>query len=312
VSRISGHYAITRRALSELRREDPEDVFLRDFQNAGPTGPPSDDDFARVEFLGPYQQRVVGTTGFDQEHVAPGAMVFMLPSNKFVTTLCDGVVDLADGAVCKDLEDILDGKHWSRDPDAQAGHFMRAPGAKPGDAYDAALRWIVLNVNGAALEMAHAYARSVPPGAAGADRRRGLPPAGSGKLTGGIAAKLLGRAVHCVQDSFSSSHVQRAHGTEMAPGAIEDIYCYLEQDPKVHEVADRAWMRKGRIDETLGGKSPRPARFTTTGLEAVNATKAVISLATWAARRHKVEVDVTERWRQLCAQWLPCAPFFRT
>jgi hypothetical protein len=70
-------------------------------------------------------------------------------------------------------------------------------------------------------------------------------------------------------------------------------------------------MARKRGDDSLGGTNPqhrKPARFTTTGLEAVNATKALISLAVWAAGHRKVEVGPTERWKHFCDQWLPAAP----
>jgi hypothetical protein len=65
---------------------------------------------------------------------------------------------------------------------------------------------------------------------------------------GNVRDRALGALLHLIQDSFSSSHVQRNEQKE-----IERFYCYTHQDPSRHRECDK--MPDGGLDDLPGAKA---------------------------------------------------------
>lgn len=285
MSTISGHYEITRRAIQELAHEYPQVRDLQDFAIDPAYAPPADDAMAQAgHFLGttPLFDRELIEKGLSVKALGPGLTWFEPAGSIKVQAMCDWVAHPADGAVCQDLQDLESGNHWNDTPDAQAAHFMRASSDGDRGAYDAAIRQIAKNLHDAAWEM---YSRRAALGAGWIPHQ--------GRATDGSVSKHLGAAVHCVQDSFSPSHVKRASGDEEHPGAIVKIYVYKQQeDSGLHDALDELWRSRVRED------------FSVLGRQAINATKMLIRLAVRCSRAPVPSVADWADFKAFCAQWL--------
>lgn len=290
MSKLAGHYEITRRAVVEVKRElGPDNVVGKDLVV------PKGDAFLG---LSEKQLAVAAVPLEGRERVelglamtAPAQLVLAWFTKKIwfapfwshnVKSLCDEVRSLQAGSVCLDVQDAANLNHWCNEPGAQAHHFMRASGATDADAHVAALAWIFENATAAAVGL---FARFTL-----YDRVRPHVPS---TFTGGPIAKHLGRALHAVQDSFSSAHAKRIPGSETAAGAILKLCVYKEEKGHdEHERADLAWESRLISDE-----------FSLDGRQAVNASKELIYLVL-SAGMTGAGMIAPEAWKKYTNHWL--------
>jgi hypothetical protein len=129
------------------------------------------------------------------------------------------LADTMVGSVYRDVDDILNGGHWS--PEGQKHHFMRFPGQRPLDAYKEALGWIHYNAYTAAKRLREIWQQP---------RRRVYPV---------YINEPLGDALHTVQDSYSRGHVSRKKVGDA--WIIDDIFIYDAANQKTHRELDERW-----------------------------------------------------------------------
>jgi len=232
--------------------------------------------------------------------------------------------------VSRDLIDVVIVGHWS--DFGQAHHFMRRfDGQSPFEAYKECVSWISSNALEAAQHLSKRMQRLLSqkqitasrPGAisqtcslpamssnaAAMAQGRKVMGGDTRMATGGYQEKEpvswqnLGYAIHALQDSFSEGHVVRTKSASLThPGAIEYIKKYGGADKKDHEHFDELWF------------NARKANFSTTGRQAINATKdmilMVINTAQVTARGNSP--SALRGWDAFKLQWLAASPKLST
>jgi len=188
------------------------------------------------------------------------------------------------GSIKRDIDDVFNLGHWFRDS-AQKHHFMRRyDGQSPYNAYKDAVIWIHHNAKDAAISIAQQLERF--------SRIRHVNP------LYGVPSKLLGNAVHALQDSFSKSHVTREPGTGGSPGRIVHVKLYEGREKKGHDHKDKLW-RKGNKKQ-----------FSTDGRYAVDATKQLIWMVLSTAENSSTSSASASLigWVAFRKKWLSASP----
>ena len=229
-----------------------------------------------------------------------------------------GGFDLPSDTVLRDVLDFFTVGHWA--DFGQKHHFMRKfDGQSPRKAYEENVQWIHDNALKSTeslfgvrkfLNKEHAH-KSSQVASHACVRISRLPDteinagdmllAGLSIYAGGRNSQSFGNALHALQDSFSLGHTVRAPGgTEMQPGAIEQIKIYAGEEVEKgkgdeesdHSQHDRQW-------ESDGGK------FSLTGRQAVNASKELIFLILNTTRA-SVSPQITHLigWEDFKNRWL--------
>lgn len=235
------------------------------------------------------------------------------------------IAELAAYSVARDIMDVINLGHW-RDS-AQAHHFMRrSDGEQSGrGAYDESVEWIrsnALRASGLLSERiaffkdrssrmniaAHASATKnincrLTPTSAGTRRAAiGRQIWGEDHIddeTNDVSWQYLGNAMHCVQDSFSLSHVLRdGVGTEANPGDIVAIEVYDKNNKIDHSKHDKQWEIRGEFSDKV--------LFSLTGHQAINATKALIVMVknTGISGVNGQKPTMLKGWSAYQAQWI--------
>lgn len=288
MSKIAGHYEITRQALKELQDSCP---------------------------LNPVLARMPTGQSGQKKFRTDNSLIAEAISNH---NLDKPTTDPALGAVMRDLRDIVNLGHWREA--GQKHHFMRKSASQSAsEAYRDACAWIRDNAAQAAQALkdrvVENYSEVHPTWRPGAPVQRGfttstcdVEPAPIlhnllgdftpvGRLSGdnlftGRPSDLLGNAVHCLQDSFSPSHVAR--DTE---GRIEHVKVYSGAEKKGHGDEDHKW----RIGD---------AEFSDMGRSAIKATKALVVLVLNHALvdLDKPVGDLLEGFFPFQRKWLAVSP----
>ena len=281
MSGVSGHYEITKRAVQELLREMPRDFIVQRLGIDYAYAEPSTNDYNRQWFLdGPHRNMVIKIGGeVGAEKVDPWKPGFT-HDHEFLVEMCRVTQNPADGSVCMDLHDLIDGEHWVDTDDSQRHHFMRASHSSIERAYSCAVDWIWQNTTIASVNLAARW------------RKFG----GQSMNAWGIPSKAMGAAVHCLQDSFSGSHVRREGLTAATPGWITAIYVYSEQKASDHAIDDKAWLDKKTKD------------FSAHGRHAIEATKELLRMTVRAAEGTGVVLEHSPEWKKFCQTWLALKP----
>ena len=298
MSKVAGHYWITRRAIEELKAFYVCSLVIQDIhlKHGGTFTPPERNEVGTAFSLTP---RRLWVTGIDSKL---GEMMFgewylaemkpLMTDKSKTEDMCDESANFADGAGCIDLEHALDGSHWEDKPEAQGMHFMKASEQVTSyPAYKNALSLIKKNIETAAALI---FAASRQYNLSSACNARAEWKPHKGRVTSKEASKFLGRALHTVQDSFSPSHVVRnsyGDGPE-SPGEILAIHQYKGQNTRKHAESDDAWL-----DDTSGD-------FTAKGRQAINASKELIRLAERMAMTGNVDANKEPGWAAYCERWL--------
>lgn len=308
---LGGHFSITRRAILELKREVGSNVIIQDF------------DFGDY-ISDPYE--IYGNVGAGQELVAPSPKPgrelspylhaadqlvlagtlekipwYVAPHARLMRRrpelIWNVVENPAEGSICQDIEDRLDGDHERDTVAAQRAHFMRAMGSTVPEAYAHAVTWIMQNLGSAVQATVSRIEQMIAP-VLGMDYIKALDSPWElwGKrFTSGSPSAYLGRAVHALQDSFAEWHVIREPGTEDSPGDIVDIWCYREQSKSVHAEVDLRW----KVEPTSGRSG-----LSLVGHQAKNATRAMILLYSQMVRERQCEAMHSSAWSVFQMKWL--------
>ena len=228
---------------------------------------------------------------------------------------------LPGNVVMRDLLDIALLGHWA--DYGQSHHFMRRfDGQSPYKAYQEDTEWVRSNALRAVRSMTwriRYYASRRPvPGVAphtGVQQRCNVPSLPDSGLSARQARKVLGgdpathdrvnwqhlgNAIHALQDSFSASHARRSPSSDPErPGAIEYIKVYAGDDKHDHADHDKRWF------------DAKTERFSITGRQAINATRALLEMViitAQAASRSTASGQQLQGWDSFRKRWLAASP----
>ena len=256
MSKISGHFEITNKALNDLKKECPDNSLLRGIPTTSPGN--------RFGWS-------------DAGHFVGGSGVLLygleIPSPSY-------------GAVLRDLRDVYNGGHWSEW--AQKHHFMRLDvKQKSLDAYKGAVGWIYSE----AEKSIGALVAKIRRRSSGTYKLRASKLAScrlpvptdhdEGNLFWGAPSEHVGNAVHALQDSFSMSHVERSGISESDPGEISKIKVYEGAEKEGHSHADEGWDDDGKF--SMRGKHAAAATKSLVALVIENALLGSQKLGGWRA-----------------------------
>jgi len=200
--------------------------------------------------------------------------------NKF-NSLAQGLAaaGLPAAAVTRDILDVLSLGHWT--DFGQKHHFMRKfDSQSPYEAYESAVEWIRSN----ALAAAKMIAERLP--------RIGSSVSVNGRqVFSGTNWQPLGNAVHALEDSFASGHVERgAPAGAGSPGPIKHIKRYAGAEKDHHEEGDAAWK------DASGG-------FSMDGRLAIEAVKALLRAVLASAQTGPTPTALAG-WQGFREKWL--------